>query len=414
MDVELITIGNELLLGFVVDTNSAFLGQTLSDAGVRIARRTSVGDDPEAVRAAVTEALGRTRFVITTGGLGPTKDDLTKAAVALVFEAPLEFHEDIWEDLKARWARMGRTIADRNRCQAEVPRGATVLANRWGTAPGLWMSGPPGEVVMLPGVPLEMRNLITHEVLPRLAGRVHRRVIRSLVVRTTGLPESVVADRVEPVESSLEPLTLAFLPSLLGVDLRLTAWNADPTEADRHLEEAAGRLEAVLGNHAYARGQEDLSAVLLTEARQRGVTIAAAESCTGGMLGQRLTAVPGSSEAFLGSVVAYSDRVKEALLDVPSGILEAHGAVSAETVAAMAIGARSRLGASLSVSITGIAGPGGGSAEKPIGLVWFGFAGLDAVETARFIFPGTRDEIRSRAVQHALWGLWIRAKSAGH
>ena len=413
MDLELVTIGNELLLGFIVDSNSAFLGQVLSGAGFRITRRTSVPDEPEAVREAVAQALGRTRLVITTGGLGPTKDDLTKVAVAELFAAPLEFHAEIWQELTERWTRLGRTIAERNRCQAEVPRGATVLPNRWGTAPGIWLDGEPGEVIMLPGVPLEMRNLMTHEVLPRLASRANGRVIRSLVVRTTGVPESVLADRVAEVEGSIAPLSLAFLPSVLGVDLRLTAWGLDPGEADQRLEQAAERLEAVLGEHAYARDDKDLAAVLLEECRSRGLMLAVAESCTGGMVGERITAIPGSSDVFLGGVVAYADLAKETLLDVPGRILEAYGAVSAQAAEAMAVGARNRFGASLAVSVTGIAGPDGGSDQKPVGLVWFGAAGPDGSESTHFIFPGTRPEIRSRATQFALWDLLRRAKSAG-
>jgi nicotinamide-nucleotide amidase len=413
MDLELVTIGNELLLGFVVDSNSAFLGQSLSGVGFRITRRTSVPDEPDAVREAVAQALGRTRLVITTGGLGPTKDDLTKVAVAELFGAPLEFRQEIWQELTERWVRLGRTIAERNRCQAEVPRGAVVLPNRWGTAPGVWLTGERGEVIMLPGVPLEMRNLMTHEVLPRLAARANGRVIRSLVVRTTGVPESVLADRLMPVEDSIAPLSLAYLPSVLGVDLRLTAWGLDPGEADRSLGALAERLEAVLAEHAYAREDQDLAAVLLDECRARGLTLAVAESCTGGMVGERITAIPGSSDVFLGGVVAYADAAKEALLDVPRRILEAHGAVSAQTAEAMAVGARNRFGASLAVSVTGIAGPGGGSDAKPVGLVWFGAAGPDDSNSAHFIFPGTRPEIRSRATQFALWDLLRRAKSAG-
>jgi nicotinamide-nucleotide amidase len=412
MDLELVTIGNELLLGFIVDSNSAFLGQALSGAGFRIARRTSVPDEPAAVREAVAQALGRTRLVITTGGLGPTKDDLTKVAVAELFAAPLEFRPEIWQELTERWARLGRTIAERNRCQAEVPRGAAVLPNRWGTAPGIWLEGAPGEVIMLPGVPLEMRNLMTHEVLPRLASRAKGRVIRSLVVRTTGVPESVLADRIAAVEDSIAPLSLAYLPSVLGVDLRLTAWGLEPLEADRHLGKAAERLESVLAAHAYARDDTDLAAVLLEECRARGLTLAVAESCTGGMVGERITAIPGSSEVFLGGVVAYADAAKEALLDVPRRILDAHGAVSGPAAEAMAVGARNRFGASLAVSVTGIAGPAGGSDQKPVGLVWFGAAGPDGSSATHFIFPGTRPEIRSRATQFALWDLLRRAKSA--
>lgn len=412
MNLELVTIGTELLLGFTVDTNSAFAGQALAAAGTRIVRRTTVPDDPGAVRDAISEALARTGLVITTGGLGPTRDDLSKQVVADLFELPLEFHPEMWTALTERFARMGRKISDRNRCQAEVPRGATVLPNRWGTAPGLWITGKPGEVIMLPGVPIEMRGLLIHEVMPRLAARTGGAVVRSLVVRTTAVPESSLADRVSEVEDTLAPLSLAYLPSLEGVDLRLTAWNMEPGAADSALQSASDRIRAVLGDHAYGTGVDDLAAVLLDVCRARGRTIAVAESCTGGMIGARITAIPGSSDVFLGGAIAYHNRPKVDL-GVSERILETHGAVSEQTVKAMALGCRERLGADQVVAVTGIAGPGGGSEDKPVGTVWFGFAGADGVEAERYIFPGTRQEVRARAAQFALFGLWRRAKSAG-
>ena len=412
MDLELVTIGTELLLGFTIDTNSAFAGQALAAAGVRIVRRTSVPDDAGAVRDAVREALSRSRLVLTTGGLGPTRDDLSKHAVSGLYGLPLEFHQEIWDDLAARWARMGRKLGERNRGQAEVPRGALVLNNRWGTAPGLWITGELGEVIMLPGVPAEMTGLLTHEVVPRLAARAGGRVVRSLVVRTTGIPESTLAERVSDLEDALESLTLAYLPGLEGVDLRLTAWNASPDIADATLEAAAGKLEARLGDHAYGRGEMDLAAVLLAACRARGLTISVAESCTGGLVGTRLTAIPGSSSVFEGGMICYADALKREL-GVPGRILQQYGAVSGETVSAMATAARERYGTSLAAAVSGIAGPDGGSPEKPVGTVWFAFADGRGVETAHYGFPGSRHDIRARAAQFALLGLLRRAKSAG-
>lgn len=412
MNLELVTIGTELLLGFTVDTNAAFAGQTLAGAGIRIVRRTTVSDEPVPLREAIVDALGRTGLVITTGGLGPTRDDLSKHVVADLFGLPLEFHDDLWTALVERFARLGRKISDRNRCQAEVPRGATILPNRWGTAPGLWISGALGEVVMLPGVPIEMRGLLTHEVLPRLTARAGGRVIRSTTLRTTGIPESSLADRVSAIEDTLAPLTLAYLPGLEGVDLRLTAWDMDPKGADAALAAASERMRTELGENAYGSGDDDLAQVLLDECRRRGQTIVVAESCTGGMVGERITAIAGSSEVFLGGVIAYANRLKSDL-GVPERILEEHGAVSEEAVRAMAENARTRFGADLAVAVSGIGGPGGGSAEKPVGTVWFGFAGRSGVEAVRYGFPGTRYEIRARATQFALFGLLRCAKSAG-
>ena len=411
MDLELVTIGTELLLGFTIDTNSAFLGQALAAAGARITRRTSVPDDARAVGQAVNEALARSRFVITTGGLGPTRDDLTKHAVAGLFGLPLDFHQDIWDDLTARWSRMGRKIGDRNRGQAEVPRGALVLPNRWGTAPGLWISGEPGEVILLPGVPTEMRGLVTHEVVPRLAARGGTRVIRSRTIRTTGIPESSLADQVSDIEDALAPLTLAYLPGLEGVDLRLTAWDADADAAEGALDAAAKRLADRLGDHAYGGEDADLAAVLLDTCKARGLTISVAESCTGGLVGVRITAVPGSSAVFAGGMICYDDALKREL-GVPARILEEQGAVSDGTVRAMAQAARARYGTSLSAAISGIAGPDGGSEDKPVGTVWFAFADQEGVEAVRYTFPGSRSDIRARAAQFALLGLLRRARAA--
>lgn len=412
MDLELVTIGTELLLGFTVDSNTALMGQLLAGAGIRISRSTSVGDDPELVAGAVGEALRRNRLVITSGGLGPTSDDLTRQAVAALFGLPLEFHQEIWDQLTARFARMGRTLAEKNRCQAEVPRGATVLPNPRGTAPGLWISGDLGEVILLPGPPRELRGLMVEEVLPRLTSRGESSVIRSLVVRTTGIAESAVAERLEPAEAELPPLTLAFLAGLEGVDLRITSWNLPASEAARQLETAADRIRGLLGAHVYGTDEDDLAEAFLAECRDRSLTLAVAESCTGGGIGARITSVPGSSDVFVGGLIAYANRLKHTL-GVSSRILEGHGAVSEETVLVMARAAREHYGVDLGLAVTGIAGPGGGSAEKPVGLVWLAIADAKGVETHRWVFPGSRQEIRARAAQFALWKLWLRVRSGG-
>jgi nicotinamide-nucleotide amidase len=403
MNLELITIGTELLLGFTLDSNGAEIAKALAAIGVRTVRRTSVGDRSEEIREAVAEALRRTGVVMTTGGLGPTKDDVTKRAVAELFQAPLDFDERVWADLLARFARLLRTPAASNRSQAEVPRGATVLRNRWGTAPGLWLEGAPGLVIMLPGVPSEMRKLLEHEVAPRLAARAGSSVIRSLVVRTTGIPESTLAERIGNVEEEIAPLTLAYLPGLEGVDLRLSAWQMTPAEADERLGLAAQLLRQRAGDHVYGEGQADLAAVVLERLRARGLRLAVAESCTGGLIGARLTEIPGSSDVFIGGLVTYSNEMKTALLGVPPELIAAHGAVSEPVAAAMAQGAVERLAVPVAVSVTGIAGPTGGSEGKPVGTVCFGFAYDGRSETRRTVFPGNRHEIRARAAQAALF-----------
>ncbi len=409
MDIELVTVGTELLLGFTVDTNGAELGRALASVGVRVVRRTAVSDEVTAIRDAVSAALQRTGAVITTGGLGPTADDITKSAVAALFGARLVFDPAVWADLEARFARFGRVPSDNNRGQAEVPEGAVVLPNRWGTAPGLWIEGAPGLVVMLPGVPVEMRNLLATVVAPRLAERAAGGVvIRSVTIRTTGIAESTLAERMGDAEQSIAPLSLAYLPGRGSVDLRLTAWHLPPAEADQRLEAAAALLADRAAEHAYGRGDDDLAAVVLSELRRRGLTIAVAESCTGGLLGGRLTAIPGSSSQFLGGIIAYADETKHRLLDVPSEILASHGAVSGPVAHEMALGAARALGADVAVSITGIAGPEGGSDDKPVGTVWLGFALPGGADALLRKLVGTREEVRDRAAQVALYELWRR------
>ena len=402
MDLELVIIGTELLLGLTADTNGAEIAQALSARGVRVVRRTAVADREEDIRAAVRDALARSGAVLTTGGLGPTRDDITKKVVADLFGAPLQFDDSVWADLLARFARLGRTPAPSNRSQAEVPRGASVLRNRWGTAPGLWLEGKAGLAIMLPGVPGEMRNLLEHEVAPRLASSAARGVIRSLVVRTTGIPESSLAERIGAIEREIAPLTLAYLPGLEGVDLRLTAWNLPAEDADRRLRAAAITLASRAGDVVYGEGDIDLAAVVLEQARARAMSIATAESCTGGLVGARLTEVPGSSDVFLGGVVAYHNDVKTSLLGVPPELIAAHGAVSEPVVIAMARGAAEHLGADAAVAVTGIAGPAGGSTPKPVGTVWLGLACRGRMEAKRTVLPGNRGEIRARAAQAAL------------
>jgi PncC family amidohydrolase len=249
-----------------------------------------------------------------------------------------------------------------------------------------------------------MRGLVTHEVVPRLVARGGTRVIRSRTVRTTGIPESTLADRISDLEDALAPLTLAYLPGLEGVDLRLTAWDTDPAVAEDALAGAAKRLADRLGDHAYGEEDADLAAVLLDACKARGLTVSLAESCTGGLVGVRITAVPGSSAVFAGGMICYDDRLKREL-GVSDRILEEQGAVSEGTVRAMAEAARARYGTSLSAAVSGIAGPDGGSEEKPVGTVWFAFADSRGVESVRYAFPGSRADIRSRAAQFALLGL---------
>jgi nicotinamide-nucleotide amidase len=402
MNIELVTIGTELLLGMTIDTNGAEIAAGLAAQGVRVMRRTSVPDSGDAIRDAVAEALRRTGAVLTTGGLGPTRDDVTKKVVADLFDAPLEFDESVWEALLARFARLERKPAESNRSQAEVPRGASVLPNRWGTAPGLWLEGKPGLVIMLPGVPLEMRRLLEHEVLPRLGPRGDKAVIRSFLLRTSGIPESSLAEKIGNVEAEIAPMTLAYLPGLEGVDLRFTAWGFSADEADRRLAEAAALVRGRAGEHVYGENGCDLAALVLEEARSRGIRLAVAESCTGGLLGARLTEIPGSSDVFVGGAIAYDNVLKRDLLGVPEPLIAEYGAVSEPVARAMATGAVRRFRVGGALAVTGVAGPAGGSPEKPVGTVWLACALDEEVVSRRILFPGARHEVRARAAQAAL------------
>jgi nicotinamide-nucleotide amidase len=408
MNIELVTIGTELLLGMTIDTNGAEIAAGLSAQGVRVTRRTSVADSGDEIRDAVAESLRRTGAVLTTGGLGPTRDDITKKVVADLFDAPLDFDENVWQALLDRFARLERKPAESNRSQAEVPRGATVLPNRWGTAPGLWLEGKAGLAIMLPGVPLEMRRLLEHEVIPRLAQRGSQSVIRSLLVRTSGIPESTLAEKIGNVEAEIAPITLAYLPGLEGVDLRLSAWGMPAEEAERRLNAAAAMLRRRAGESVYGEGDCDLAALVLERARSRGVRLAVAESCTGGLVGARLTEIPGSSDVFVGGVIAYDNALKQNLLAVPEALLTEHGAVSEPVARAMVTGAVARFGVRGAVAVTGVAGPGGGSPEKPVGTVWLATQLDGDVRSRRSVFPGSRHEIRARAAQAALLLLYRR------
>jgi len=406
MKLEVVTIGTELVLGLTPDTNAAELGRALAAAGAEIVRHVTVPDRPAAIRAALGDALERTGFVIATGGLGPTRDDMTKAEAAALFGKALHVDQGVLRSLEARFRRLGRPMPAVNRSQAEVPEGATVLPNPRGTAPGLWLEDTQGAgggrvAVLLPGVPSEMRGLLVEEVLPRIAERVGGgRVVLSRTLRTTGVPESALAERIGPVEDDIAPLTLAYIPSIDGVDLRLTAWSLPPEEAERGLADAAATLRTRLEAHYYGQDGADLAAVVL--GLLRGKRLAVGESCTGGLVAARITAVPGASQVFVGGVVAYADGVKSDLLDVPTATLEAHGAVSEETVRAMVEGVQLRFEAGAAIAVTGIAGPGGGTPEKPVGTVWLAARLGSDTHAVKRVFPGDRGEIRARAAQAAL------------
>ena len=411
LQVELITIGDELLLGFTIDTNAAHISRTLAASGVEIVRRTTVGDEAGKIAVAVREALDRTGAVITTGGLGPTSDDLTKPAIAQIFGREMKLDEAIAAKIEERWrARFPNSrFPATNRAQAEIPEGARILTNRHGTAPGIWLEDAKGRwVAMMPGVPREMRGMLVEELLPAIKARSQGEegVVLSGTLRTTGIAESAIADLLgknflgEP-GTELGALPLAYLPGVTGVDLRVTVKGLPRARAEELVRTAIVKLKSRVSAYAYGEDDADLAAVVLERCRASGLKLAVAESCTGGLLGERLTNIPGSSTVFLGGVIAYDNTVKRNLLGVRAEDIERYGAVSEAVALQMASGVREKLGADVGVSVTGIAGPGGATAEKPVGLVWIAVHGAE-VKARRFHVGGDRAEVRQRAAQAAL------------
>ncbi|HEY2162549.1 MAG TPA: competence/damage-inducible protein A [Gemmatimonadaceae bacterium] len=403
--VEIVTIGDELLLGFTVDTNAAHLARALASIGMHVVRRATVGDTAAAIQRAVGDALERSGAVITTGGLGPTSDDLTKQSIAELFGRGMELDEDHFRWMEERWrTRFNRPLPAANKQQAMMPAGATKLENRHGSAPGVWLEDERGRwVAMLPGVPREMRGMLADSLLPRLAARVTPgTVVRSRTLRTTGISESLLADKIDSIDGGPLGVELAYLPSIAGVDLRLTVRDVPEGDAVSAIGGAAARLRERAGQWIYGDDDADLAAVVLEMCRSRGLTIGVAESCTGGLLGARLTAIPGSSDVVLGGVIAYHNDLKRETLGVRDASLVSHGAVSEEVVREMAAGARGITGAHVGLAITGIAGPTGGTPEKPVGTVWLAVDVDGEVVTQLHNLWGDRGEIRERAAQYTL------------
>jgi nicotinamide-nucleotide amidase len=401
--VEIVAVGDELLSGATVDSNSARIASELAPLGLRVVRKTVVGDVIAGIGEVVASALERTGAVITTGGLGPTPDDVTREAVAAAFGRELQFRDDLWQRLLELWALRGR-IPETNRKQAQVPAGAEVFTNPRGTAPGLALEDRvKGLCILLPGPPDEVAALLSTSVVPCLTGRVKagaRRPYRR-TLRTAGIAESAIAEKVSERLDDLG-LDVAYLPEVDGNDIRLTGWAVAEERVRPALDEGVRRLREILGGHVYAEGETDLAEVVGRLLRKRGLTVALAESCTAGLIAKRLTDFSGSSNYFSGGVVAYDDRAKVDLLGVSPETIRVHGAVSEETARELVEGACLRFGTAAGISVTGIAGPTGGTVEKPVGTVWLAAKCGNAVVTQRRHYPGTRDAVRSRAAQGGL------------
>jgi len=402
MRAEIISVGTELLLGQIVDTNAAYLAQRLAEIGIDVFFKQTVGDNPSRIEGAVRLALSRADVVLITGGLGPTEDDLTVASVAAALGLDLAYQEAVADRIRRFFETRGRTPPDSVYKQAMVPRGARVIPNARGTAPGVHLEHQGRAVFIMPGVPYEMKGMMEDYVLPALRGRAGLTVIRSRVLRVTGEGESAVEARIKDLLQQTMP-TIAPYAKLGEVHLRLTA-KGTPDEVESALQRGDAQVRERLGDLVYGVDDQTLEAVVGGLLTSGALTVAVAESCTGGLISQRLTTVPGSSAYFLEGIVAYSNEAKTHDTGVSPDLLASHGAVSAEVAEAMAGGIRQRTGADIGLSVTGIAGPSGGTPEKPVGLVYLAIAGASGIRHHRLTFGAEagREGIRFLASQAAL------------
>jgi nicotinamide-nucleotide amidase len=402
MTAEIITIGDELLIGQVINTNQAFIAEQLNLIGIRVDRMTTVGDDLEEITSALGDALRRADVVMVTGGLGPTHDDVTRTAVCRFFRTDLTHRPEVLEQIRRLLASRGIPLSPVHEDQALVPRTAKVIPNGSGTAPGMLFEQDGRVLMVFPGVPYEMRGMVEGTAVPYLASLRKGSVIVHRTLRTTGVPESVLARQIGDLEPVLQGAKLAFLPSVQGVRLRITVEDTTEGAGQKRLAEVEDRIRAKVAKHIYGVEKEELEEVLGRMLAERGLSIAVAESCTGGLIADRLTDVSGSSRYLLCGVVAYSNESKRNLLGVPGALIARHGAVSEDVAKAMAEGVRKAAGASIGLSTTGIAGPTGGTPEKPVGLVWIGYADDRGSLALKLNLGDHRRRTKERASQAAL------------
>ncbi|HKW88535.1 MAG TPA: competence/damage-inducible protein A [Candidatus Acidoferrales bacterium] len=402
MNAEIIAVGSELLTPYRMDTNSLYLTGELNKLGIRVLQKTIVGDDRAHLREAFRAGIERADIVISCGGLGPTEDDLTREAVAELLGRKLKRNDEILRGIQERFRKFGRAMPEINVKQAMVPEGAVALENLRGTAPGLWMEAGGKLVILLPGPPTEMQGIFEKEIRPRLARSSGKLRLFTRDLRITGMTESDVEQRVAPIYKEYPAAETTILAAPGEIQLHPRVWSDDEAGATKLLEEMVKRFTIALGEKLYSTAGEALEEVVARSLQEHTATIAVAESCTGGMLAERLTNVPGSSSYFRGGVVSYSNDLKTTWADVPKELIDAKGAVSSEVAMAMADGIRKRTGSTLGLGVTGIAGPAGGSAEKPVGLVHIAIADEKGPRELAFRFPGDRDRIRRQASQAAL------------
>ncbi len=402
MKAEIIAVGSELLTPDRLDTNSLFLTEELNRLGIEVVRKTVVGDDRELLSAAFRDALDRVPLVISSGGLGPTEDDLTREAVADLLARKLHRNDEILLAIQGRFRSFGREMPEVNVRQAMVPEGAEPLDNPGGTAPGLWIEEKGRMIALLPGPPRELKPMFLEKIVPRLARRVSGVRLFHRDLRVAGMGESHVEQRIAPIYKRYGDVHTTVLASPGEIQIHLRMWTDDSAYAEKTLKEIVEGIQIALGDRIFSARGESLEEVVARQLTLNTATIATAESCTGGLLAQRLTSIAGSSSYFLGGVVSYSNELKTAWVNVPTELIQSKGAVSAEVATALADGIRRHVGSTLGVGITGIAGPGGGSEEKPVGTVHIALAHAGGVKEIGRIYPGDREAVRWQAAQIAL------------
>lgn len=402
LSAEIIAIGSELLTPNFVDTNSMYLTRQLNELGIPVMMKAIVGDDENYLEQALRGSMERTSVVITIGGLGPTEDDVTRKVVARVLQRQLVLDDGILLAMEKRFKARGVEMPKNNARQALILTGSDVLQNKNGTAPGLWIGTDRNHVILLPGPPSELMPMFEETCIPRLHKLAGDMALARRIYRTTGLTESGLDARIAPIYQKYRNIQTTILAKPGQVDVRLTVAGKSAPEAERAVQELADEIEKELHDFIFTNAELSMEEVVGAALLDKQATIAVAESCTGGMLAERLTAVDGSSRYFMSGIVTYSNESKISLADIPPLLLEMQGAVSEEVARGLAEGVREKIGTTIGVGVTGIAGPGGGSPEKPVGTVHIAVAGPSGTRHQAFLFPGSRDRIRWQATQAAL------------
>lgn len=403
MKAHIITIGDEILIGQTLNTNAAYIGERLTDLQIKISGSSVVPDSEEIIMKEFNRALSSNDVVLVTGGLGPTHDDVTRKCVVEFFETELVENEEVLDDVKRFFEARGKVLTDTNRGQALIPKNATPIRNSRGTAPGYWIEKRKKVFVCMPGVPHEMKNMMESFVLPKLEEKLHKKtviMIKNLI--TTGIPESMLFDKLGNMEELLQGAKMAFLPSQFGVKLRITVEEANEEEAQNKLDEIEQKIRANAGRYIFGKNDDTLEGVVAKLMIDRGLKLAIAESCTGGLISNRLTNISGSSEFFERGVVAYSNAAKVELLKVSEDTIQKYGAVSLEVARQMAEGVKATTGCDLGLAVTGIMGPTGATPNKPIGLVYIGLCDEKICTAKEFRFGDDRLLNKDRTSQAAL------------